>query len=217
MSVNKVYFYPLWLRIWHVINGLGMVVLILTGFIMHWGIHGSVIDFYLAVNLHNITGILVAISYVFFFVGNIVFYNSRYYRIKIKGWHRRIAKQAKYYAYGMFKGQSAPFPVNEKRKFNPLQKYSYFYTMYMVLPLIVASGLALLFPEYIIEEVYGYNGVFLTAMVHAALGFLVFMFLIVHIYAASIGRTPWQNFKSIVDGWHEVHDHSETTASEPKE
>ena len=30
-SENKVYFYPVWLRIWHGINALGIIVLIITG------------------------------------------------------------------------------------------------------------------------------------------------------------------------------------------
>jgi thiosulfate reductase cytochrome b subunit len=205
MEVQKVYLYPLWLRIWHIFNGLGIVVLIATGFIMHWGIHGAVIDFYLAVSLHNITGILVSISYIFFFVGNIIFYNSRYYRIRIKGWHKRIARQANYYASGIFKGEKPPYPVSVKHKFNPLQKYSYFYVMYLILPIVTFTGIGLMYPELIIETIYGYNGVFVTAMVHAGFGFLIFLFLIIHIYAASIGRTPWQNFKSIIDGWHEAH------------
>lgn len=215
MTTRKIYLYPLWLRIWHVINGLGIVILIITGFIMHWGIHGSFIDFYFAVNLHNITGILVSISYIFFFVGNIVFYNSRYYRLKIKGWHKRIARQAQYYVKGYFKGEQPPFPVSEKRKFNPLQKYSYFYVMYLILPLIAFTGIGLLYPELIIEEIYGYNGVFVTAMVHAGLGFLIFLFLIIHIYAASIGKTPWQNYKSIVSGWHDAHDIKEAEQAGP--
>jgi thiosulfate reductase cytochrome b subunit len=209
MPLKRIYFYPLWLRIWHWINGAGIIILILTGFIMHWGIHGSVIDFNIAVTLHNVTGIIVAISYFFFFIGTLLFYNSRYYRIRLRGWQSRIYKQAQYYLYGMFKGEKPPFPLNERRKFNPLQKTSYFYVMFLFLPLIVFTGIGLMYPELIIDKVYRYNGVFLTAMFHAALGFILFIFLLVHIYASTIGYDPLANFRSMINGWHEIHDHQE--------
>ncbi len=211
MPTRRIYFYPLWLRIWHWVNGAGIVILIITGFIMHWGIHGSVIDFGFAVTLHNFTGVVVAISYLFFFIFSLIFYNSRHYMISLRGWQTRIYKQAQYYLQGMFKGEKPPFPLNERRKFNPLQKTSYFYTMFLFVPLIVITGLALMYPEVIIDRVYRYNGVFLTAMFHAALGFVLFIFLIIHIYASTIGYDPLANFKSMIHGWHEIHEQEEST------
>lgn len=172
---------------------------------MHYGIHGSTLNFYLIVRIHNFSGIILSFNYLLFFIGNFRYGNIRFYRLKVKGWMRRLMKQTEYYAFGMFKGQPAPFPLSEKRKFNPLQKYSYFFTMYLILPLIIASGLALLFPELIIEDVYNVSGVFLTALLHAAMGFIVLMFLIVHVYAASIGKDPLKNYMSMIDGWHDLN------------
>jgi thiosulfate reductase cytochrome b subunit len=156
---------------------------------------------------------VVTISYFFFFIGSFLFYNSRYYRIRLRGWQTRIYKQAQYYIYGMFKGDKPPFPPNERRKFNPLQKTSYFYIMFLILPLIVFTGVGLLFPELIIDRVYRYNGVFLTAIVHAALGFILFVFLLIHIYASTIGYDPLANFRSMFSGWHEIHDHEDNTGA----
>ena len=204
MSSSKIYFYPLWLRFWHLINALGIIILIITGIFMHWGIHGTVIGFQFIVNMHNYTGVLISLNYLVFFFGNIIFKNNRYYRLKMKGWTKRVMRQAGYYAFGMFKGQEAPFPLSEKRKFNPLQKYSYFFTMYMVLPCVILSGIGLLYPELIVKELYNVSGVFLTAIFHAVMGFLISIFLTVHVYAASIGKNPLQNFRSIINGWHDL-------------
>ena len=205
MSESKVYFYPLWLRIWHGINALSIIILIITGFVMHYALHGSVVNFYHVVKIHNYTGVLLAISYIGFFSGNLLYGNNKHYSLKMKGWIQRIVKQAEYYAFGMFKGQQAPFPLSEKRKFNPLQKFSYFFSMYLFLPLVIISGIALLFPEIIVEEIYNINGVFITAVFHAGVGFLILLFLIVHVYAASIGKSPLQNYRSIITGWHELN------------
>ena len=203
MSEKRLYFYPVWLRIWHAINALGIVILILTGFFMHYGIHGDFLDFAMLVTSHNVTGIVLAINYLFFLFGNIFFANYRFYRMRTKGLIDRLTRQALYYAFGMFKNQQPPFPLSEKRKFNPMQKFAYFGVMYILVPLVIASGIGLLFPEFIVEKVYNLSGVFLTAIFHAGLGFMIFVFLLVHLYAASIGKSPLKNFRSIVTGWHE--------------
>jgi len=202
---TKLYFYPVWLRIWHAVNALGIILLIITGFSLQSGIDSTFINFRLAVNIHNIAGITVAINYLIFFIGNFVSQNIKFYLIKPMGFVKRPMKQAYYYAFGMFRGMKAPYPLSEKRKFNPLQKYAYVGIMYVVVPIVVISGFALLFPEIIIEKVYTLSGVFLTAITHSAAGFFISIFLLIHLYVASIGKSPLENFKSIITGWHNIH------------
>ena len=202
---TKLYFYPVWLRIWHAVNALGIILLIITGFSLQSGIDGSFINFKLAVNIHNISGIVVTANYLLFFIGNIVTQNIKFYLIKPMGFIKRPMKQAYYYAWGMFHGMKAPYPLSEKRKFNPLQKYAYVAVMYLVLPIVIITGFALLFPEIILEKVYALSGVFITAVTHSAGGFFISIFLIIHLYVASIGKSPAENFKSIINGWHNIH------------
>lgn len=202
---TKLYFYPLWLRIWHGINALGIILLIVTGISMQTGADSSIISFQWAVNIHNASGIVVSLNYLLFFIGNIVSQNVKFYMIKPMGLIKRPMKQAYYYAFGMFRGMKAPYPLSEKRKFNPLQKYAYVAVMYIFVPLVIFSGFALLFPEIIIEKVYSFSGIILTAITHSAVGFFISIFLIIHIYVASIGKNPKENFKSIISGWHNIH------------
>ena len=200
---SKLYLYPVWLRIWHGINAIGIVILILSGISMQYSTSSFVIiKFETAINLHNFAGVVVSLSYLLFFFGNLFTKNSKYYRIKPKGVRKRLIKQMKYYTSGMFKGESSPYPISHKRKFNPLQKYSYVAIMYLFLPVVIASGIALLFPELIIEEVYGASGVLITALLHGIVGFFIFIFLLVHIYVASIGKSPRENYMGIITGWH---------------
>jgi len=202
---TKLYFYPFWLRIWHAINALGIILLIITGISLQWGIESSFIPFNVAIKIHNISGIILSVNYLLFFAGNIFTKNIRFYLIKPKGFGKRLLKQAQYYTYGMFSGTKSPFPLSEKRKFNPLQKLAYVVVMYLFVPFLIISGVALLFPEIIIEEIYSLSGVLITAVLHSAAGFLVSVFLIVHLYVASIGKSPIENFKSIITGWHNIH------------
>jgi thiosulfate reductase cytochrome b subunit len=201
---NKIYFYPLWLRIWHGINAIGIILLILTGISMNSAVKTSIIGFNTAVHLHNISGVVVSFNYLLFAFGNMFTNNSKFYIIKPKNFLRRPLKQAYYYAWGMFHGMKAPYPLSEKRKFNPLQKYFYVLVMYLAVPAVIITGFALLFPELIIERVYNLSGVFITAILHSALGFFISIFLLIHLYVASIGKSPLDNFKSIISGWHHV-------------
>lgn len=202
---TKLYFYPFWLRIWHALNAIGIILLILTGIAMQSGFDSSFMKFQLAINLHNISGIAVSLNYLLFFIGNIITNNGKFYLIKPMGFLKRPMKQAYYYAYGMFHGMKAPYPLSEKRKFNPLQKYAYVSVMYLFVPFVIISGFALLFPEMIIDQVYNLSGVFLTAFFHSAAGFFISIFLLIHLYVASIGKSPVENFKSIITGWHNIH------------
>ena len=205
MSENhKIYFYPLWLRIWHAINAIGILILIITGISMQSLLDQELIGFNLKVSLHNITGIVVLLGYFVFFIGNLVTSNGRFYFMKMKGFFKQPFKQGVYYAWGMFHGQKAPFPLSEKRKFNPLQKLFYVLIMYLAVPILILTGIALLFPEIIIENVYGVSGVFITAILHSAMGFFISIFLIIHLYFASIGKSPLENFKSMLTGWHHI-------------
>lgn len=203
-STEKIYFYPGWLRLWHGLNALGIIILIVTGLSMNASLESPLIGFSLAVSLHNIAGVLVSFLYVVYIIGNMMTPNGTFYLFKLKGFLRRIVKQAYYYAWGMFHGMDYPFPLSAKRKFNPLQQFAYVSVMYFVVPVLIITGFALLFPETIIENVYGLSGVFVTAILHSAVGFFVSIFLIIHLYVASIGKSPVENFKSIISGWHHI-------------
>lgn len=203
-STDKIYFYPLWLRIWHGLNALCIIILIVTGLLMNSGGESNAIGFNLTVKIHNAAGILLSLAYIGYIMGNLTTANGRYYLINMKGFFKRPMKQAYYYFWGMFHGMEAPFPITEKRKFNPLQKYMYVLIMYLAVPVLIISGISLLFPEIIIEKVYHFSGISITAILHSAMGFFISIFLIIHIYFATIGKSPLENFKSMINGWHNV-------------
>jgi thiosulfate reductase cytochrome b subunit len=176
--------------------------LIITGLSMQYGFFS--IRFDIAVSIHNITGIILSISYVYYFIANFITGNLKFYRIKFKGFFNRLFLQIRYYTFGIFKKESPPFPVSAKRKFNPLQKLSYVVVMYIFVPLIVISGIALLYPQIIYDRVLGIPGIVVTDLVHISAGFVGSIFMIVHIYFCTIGPTTTSNFKSIITGYHEL-------------
>lgn len=204
MKDKGLYLYPLIVRIWHGINAICIIMLIFSGVSMQYSsMDYPLIRFDIAVKMHNIFGVITLISYVYFFIGNIVTGNVKHYKHEVKGMTSRLVRQGTYYISGYFKGEPKPFPLHKDSKFNPLQHIAYVFTMFLVFPMVVISGLALLFPEIIVNRIFNWSGIQVTAFAHVFFGLLVFVFLLVHIYVASIGNKPLKNYKSIITGVHE--------------
>jgi thiosulfate reductase cytochrome b subunit len=159
------------------------------------------VNFKKAVILHNISGVILLCNYILFVIGNGVTKNGKYYTFSLKTMSGEIKKQYKYYSAGMFRGKKSPFPLTKGRKFNPLQKVTYFLIMYILFPVSIMTGIAMLFPEIIISKIFNINGVLIVDMFHISVGFLISVFLIVHIYFVTIGFK--KNIKAIVTGWAE--------------
>jgi thiosulfate reductase cytochrome b subunit len=169
------------------------------------GQNNFLIRFDIAVSVHNVAGILLTVNYLQFFIGNIFTKNIRFYKINWKEIRGQVLMQMKYYSYGIFKGEKPPFTVSAERKFNPLQQVSYIAVMYIIVPLIFVTGWALLFPEIIIPKFLGVSGLLLTDLLHVIMGFLVSLFMIIHIYFCTTGTKFGSIFKSMITGWSEVH------------
>jgi thiosulfate reductase cytochrome b subunit len=199
------YLYPKWIRLWHLLNALLFIVLIVTGISMQYTGRNNpayMVGFAKAVKWHNFAAVLLTANYVFFILGNSITRNIRYYLIERKNLWSDLFIQGRYYAYGMFRGEKHPFPVTLERKFNPLQKLTYFLAMYMGFPLLIISGIALLFPEITLDRVFGVSGLVLTDILHITMGFLLSIFMIIHIYTCTLGDKPGTLFRGMITGYH---------------
>ena len=189
------------------LNTIFMLILILTGLSMQYsGTDASIIPFSVAVRMHNISGIILSASYLLFVIGNFFSGNGQHYRIQWQGLKKRLVIQLRYYMFGYLRKQNHPYPVSQERKFNPLQAFTYALIMYIALPLVVISGWGLLFPETILDRVFGVSGMVLTDLLHVIMGFLLSVFMIIHIYTITLGTHPLRNFRSIITGWHHTED-----------
>ena len=203
MSNNQEYFYPRWLRIWHWLNALLFFSLIFSGINLQYvNTKSPIINFQNAVLIHNISGITLTINYLFFFIMNITSGNYKQYVPRLKGIFKRLLVQIKFYISGIFQNESHPFETTKEQKFNPLQQITYLKIMYIIFPLLVVSGWVLLFPEFILDEIWGISGLTLTAIFHTSIGFILSIFMIGHIYLATTGTTIFSNFKAMITGWH---------------
>ncbi|MGD0756445.1 MAG: cytochrome b/b6 domain-containing protein [Bacteroidales bacterium] len=203
------YLYPKWIRAWHLVTAAMFLILIVTGLSMQYTDKENasyVVGFAKAVRWHNFAAIILVLNYIIFVTGNLLTNNGRYYRIGRKDFLSNLAKQFKYYSTGMFKGEKHPFPVTEERKFNPLQKITYVLAMYVAMPLLIISGIGLLLPEITIKTIFGISGLVLTDIMHITMGFLLSIFMIIHIYTCTLGARPTSLFRGIITGYHVSED-----------
>ncbi len=204
MSKTRVYLYPVWIRIWHIINAITFLLLVATGISLHYASPDNfVIPFEISVSIHNVCAIILTVNYGFYVLGNIVSGNGKYYTGLKEDVRKNLMKQAIFYISGMFKKEKHPFEIDEKRKFNPLQKISYAAVMYVCMPLIIISGIGLLFPDIVIMNIFGGRGLAITDYLHQIMAFCISIFLLIHLYTCTLGTKPGTLFKSMINGYHE--------------
>jgi thiosulfate reductase cytochrome b subunit len=190
---------PLWLRIWHGAQAFLFFGLIATGLCMHYaGSAWAIIPFPVAVRTHNACGIATAALWVVFVIYNAASGHIRHYVPKDFHIIHSAVIQVRYYVFGVFRGD--PPPVTPGLRNNPAQQLAYAVVMYALMPLSVGSGVLLLFPILAPERALGRAGLWPMAMLHLTVGYLLTLFLVVHIYLATTGETFFSLIREIVSG-----------------
>jgi thiosulfate reductase cytochrome b subunit len=202
-STEDFYLYALWLRAWHWLNAILIVLLLISGYSMHFSGAGNLsIDFHVAVKMHKIAGALLIICYLVFLVGNMADGNIKNYLPHIKGAFKAFLLQIKHYGWGIFKGESCPHHLVAGRKFNPLQKTAYLFLMSCILPVIAVTGILLLIPGSIPTVINGENGRWVVSFIHYCAAALFSMFLIVHLYLITTGDRVLFLLRGMITGYH---------------
>jgi thiosulfate reductase cytochrome b subunit len=203
---QKIYLYPVWIRLWHALNAILIILLIISGVSMQYTNPANpFIRFDIAVTMHNISGMILTANYMVFLIGTFITPNGKYYKLSLNGLFARLIKQFTYYTFGIFKHERPPFPVTKESKFNPLQQFTYVIAMFILVPIVIITGWALLYPEVVLTKFFLGSGIKVNDFIHVIIGFFVSFFMFVHIYFCTIGATFVSNFKSMINGFHESH------------
>lgn len=203
---ERAYIVPGWLRLWHWTNAALMILLMASGFSLHFADPAlPLIRFDIARTLHNVSGIALTLLYAAYLVWNTVSGNWRQYVPSPQELISGLKDQNAYVAVGIFKGAPPPVVPTPERKFNVLQQATYLLVMYVAMPLLIITGIAFFFPEWAPERLFGLDGLLPLAVAHYGIGFLLTLFLLGHIYMGTMGTTPLAGFKMMITGWHEEH------------
>jgi predicted CXXCH cytochrome family protein len=208
---EKILIHPLIERIWHWFQALCVVMLIITGIILHWPekFQGW---FDWAVRIHNWFGWGMVVAMIVWVVYNLITGRISHYLPKKGEIPGGMIIQGRFYLVGIFKHEPHPFAPTEDSKFNPLQKITYLGKQAILVPILVISGLLYMYPEFFKGFIEIIGGMKVLTTVHFLLGGLFASFLVAHIYLATTGETVGENFKAIVFGYGIKSDHGDHKA-----
>lgn len=199
------YVHPAPVRAWHWINAAGFILLILTGFQIRFAEMLNIMTLQNAIKLHNYVGFAVIANYLLWFYYYLSSGKISIYVPNIRTFPADAMKQAKYYGYGIFKGEPNPHVMTAENKFNALQQQAYLGLMFVFLPAQIMSGLFLWKVKDFENYLQLLGGVKIVDTIHVFLFYFFAAFLIVHCYLATLGHTPTAHFKAMVTGYEEHH------------
>jgi thiosulfate reductase cytochrome b subunit len=206
--MTRIYVNPLPVRIWHWVNAIGFVVLILTGLNIRYADVLGLVSFPTAVAVHNYTGLALIANYFvwlcfYLFTDKITVYHPE---LDPRKYFKDSLKQALYYGYGIFRGQPNPHHATPYRKFNALQSTMYQIIMMVLVPVQFYTGLLLWDLERFAGSVQFLGGVRVVATIHVLLFIFFTAFIFGHVYLASLGHTASAHFKAMITGYEDVEE-----------
>jgi thiosulfate reductase cytochrome b subunit len=206
---TKIYLQPTPVRIWHWLNALGIVTLCITAVQIRFPEHVQIFGSYRsAILLHNTAGLVVAVSFsLWFFYYTFVARNiAKIYIPSKDDLQHGILRQAKYYLLTYFLGWKSPHHPTPQDKFNPMQKSAYLAIMFVLVPLVSLTGIALTNVAFLRDFIVMIGGLKILMNIHFILACSLCAFLFTHVYLATLGHTFFAYFKPMWTGWEEVEE-----------
>lgn len=203
MNYVRVRLYPLYERIWHWVQALAVLLLLLTG--LEIRDHLRLLGFETAVNLHEALGFFLLANA---FLGLFYFLTSgaiRQYVSEPRDFATLAVRQVSYYLRGMFRGEPHPVERSARARLNPLQKAVYLVILNVLLPWQVFTGVAIWGLERWPHLEQALGGLPVLLPLHALGSWVFAAFLVAHVYLTTTsGKTPLSGIAAMITGWEEV-------------
>ena len=203
-DTTRRHFYSIHERIWHWLQAAGILALIFTGLAIHLPGLVPIVGFSTLLHLHDGVGFLLIVNAVLGLFYYLATGSIRHYLPRPQGFVESAARQIAYYGHGMFHGKPHPVEKLPERRLNPLQQIVYLIVLNVLLPLQMATGLALWAAARWHEPVETIVNLGVLGAIHTLGAWLFVSFLIVHIYLTTTGRTPLANLGAMVLGYENV-------------
>lgn len=207
MTEDKLmYVHPAPVRVWHWVNAIGFIFLIITGIQIRFAEMVNWFSLEEAIELHNYVGFVVIAVYglwVSYYFGTM---KIKLYFPNPRTFVPNAVEQLKYYGAGIFKGDPNPHQMTPDNKFNALQKNAYLGIMFVFLPAQMITGLFLWRVKRFENFIELLGGIKIVSTIHVLLFFFFVAFLFVHVYLATLGHSPTAHFKAMFTGYEEHHE-----------
>ena len=122
----------------------------------------------------------------------------------------RVVTIIRFYSVDIFNDVPHPYHKSRLHKHNPLQRFVYLLLWVLINPAIWISGLLYFFyNDWKALGLASFLSLEVVAVVHTVSAYLIFSFLIFHVYLVTIGDTPLTHIKAMITGWEEVEQEEE--------
>jgi thiosulfate reductase cytochrome b subunit len=201
---KRIYLYSGIERLWHWLMASSVLVLMGTGFEVHFHGHFGLLGLPVAVQIHNFFAAVLLINAFLSLFYHLASKAIRQFLPPRDNLAGELRAQATYYLRGIFLGQPHPTPKSRERKLNPLQQLTYLALLNVLFPFQVLSGALIWGASRWPDFAASIGGLTVIGPLHN-LGSLLFLsFLLLHLYLTTTGRTVFSNVAAMVDGWEEV-------------
>ena len=189
-------------RFWHWAQALLITGLFGTGFEVHGSWH--LLGFEQAAQLHRVLAWTLIGLWVLAIFWHFTTGAWRHYLPTRDG----LGAVARYYGYGIFRGESHPYRATRSAKHNPLQRLAYLFLKLAISPVTWVSGLLYLFYHDLHAVAPGLD-LGLVAWVHTAAAFAMAVFVCGHVYMTLLGHDKLfelRHVRSMINGYGEVEE-----------
>lgn len=204
--MKKIYIYKQFERFWHWSQASLIIFLALTGFEVHGSFY--LFGYEMACRYHRIASWALIVLIIFAIFWHVITGEWRQYIPTFKN----LKEQILFYISGMFKGEKHPTKKTGLTKLNPLQRLIYLGFKLLLIPVTIISGLLYMFQKSIDQNnIVTVKDISLHSIAfwHTLGAFLLMVFLIVHVYMTTTGRTPASNIKAMITGYEEIEEEDE--------
>ncbi|NWG33620.1 MAG: cytochrome b/b6 domain-containing protein [Chloroflexi bacterium] len=213
VKTKSIYMYEAYERFWHWLQTAAIVILLLTGLVIHRPDLFGAFSFRHIVTIHNVLAVLLALNALVSILWHVISGEIQQYIPHPYGFIDQMIAQAKYYILGIFKQEPHPFHKSKQRKFNPLQMVTYIGLLGVLLPLQGITGMMMWLVQKVPSIQTWFGGLPFLAPMHTMMAWLFASFIVGHVYLTTTGTTPLEAMRGMVTGWEEVevHEPHETT------
>ncbi|MCB8929406.1 MAG: cytochrome b/b6 domain-containing protein [Ardenticatenaceae bacterium] len=211
-QLRELYMYSVYERLWHWLQTVAILLLIVTGLIIHKPDKFGMFSFAYMVQIHNILAAILVINAFLSLFYHLVSGEIKQYLPRPRGFFDQAIEQSLYYLRGIFRNEPHPFEKVPERKLNPLQQVTYFGILNVLLPLQILTGI-LMWGAQRWPNIAAYlGGLPGLGPFHTLIAWLFATFIVMHVYLTTTGHTPLAGIKSMMLGWDEVEVHDPAAA-----
>jgi thiosulfate reductase cytochrome b subunit len=214
--MKRVVIYSAFERLWHWLQALTILLLLVTGLEIHAPGSVRLLGFARATAVHEALAVFTIANAFLSLFYHLATGAIRQFIPRPRDFFSLAIAQLVYYTRGIFRGAPHPFTPRPGSKLNVLQQVTYLAVLNLVLPLQVATGILMWKAQEWAALVDRLGGLHAVATVHVLCAWLFAAFVVMHVYLTTTGRTPLAYLRAMVLGWEEVPEPSREVGHETK-